>query len=129
MRWKSITTDSIKHVSNALVFECQGAGDGDGFRQVDEADDDGEAEGLLHGADEGEEQIAGVAGQATGDGTHVVDPVGSRIARHIELPDVHDGDGQDGHREGTQSAQEKETPASAQILCGYTCLFDLFCSS
>jgi hypothetical protein len=63
------------------VLEGQGAGDGDGLRQVDEADDDGEAERLADAADEGEEVVAGVAWQTLGDYTDGVDAVGAALAK------------------------------------------------
>lgn len=108
-----LDTRPDSHTRHAPVLERQGAGDGDGFREVDEADHDGQAEGGADAADEGEEEVAGEAWEAAGDGPHVADPVGARVARHVQLEDVHDGDGEDGHSDGAQRAQEEQPPAGA----------------
>ena len=71
------------------VLQGQGAGDGDGLCQVDEADYDGEAEGLTDAADKWEELVASVARQTLGDDADGVDAVGATLAQimqQVQMP-------------------------------------------
>ena len=94
-----------------LVLHSQGSCDGDGLCDIDEADHNSQGEGFLHTANEGEEQVAGVWGQTAGNHANGVDAVGTSLTWLVQLEDVHNGDREDGYRDGAKGPEEKQAPA------------------